>query len=920
MSQATKVSSRPRRLPGLPGLHLPSITARAWADRGSLLLAGLVVALATLLTSAVPPALRTTADHAVADAVRRAGPDADVVVGAPFEREENLAAWRTRDPGSAAALEESSGIARFRLGPGLAAVLLPPVASVTSPVVKVTDGSLLRTFQLAYVADGAGPRVVWTAGGPPKSSVPEGDVEGPGLLDDKAWPVQVGLSEQNAAALGLGPGDRVPIKDNQLRVKDVRVSGVFRAVDPDDAAWLIAPQLLRPVLGADGEGTRRLAGLLSPDSLPDARLAFDEGQVQGTITFTPDPNKLTWHDAEALAAKLVALKASSGSSSGLDTSLKWQTGLDAVLQDVRAQVAAASAQASVLLIGLIATAALVLLLAADLLVRRRAVVLAGVRRRGASLAGIGAELVIESSAVALAGAALGMLLSRAIAGGASWQWPVPVVLVAVLGGPVLGMREATRATRGRQPPANRSARRSLLRTAQLRRVALEVAVVLAAAGAFVALRQRGVLPTGPDDDAGLALPATAPTLGAAVAGLVLLRLLPPGVDLVLIRAVRSRRSLALFGAARAAATAARPLPFLALIMSSALLTFALAVSTTESRGQADGAWRSVGADARLDVTPSESVTALAQRVSTSNGVRQAVAARVSDNVPVLTGTTRTYARLVVVDAAAFSRLLAGTPLPDAPQLSRLKPAGGPVPALLRSADGVLRPGKGLAVRWNDTTIGLTAVGTAPAVGDGEGNIVIVDASAFAAAGAVATANTVWVLGPGATQAVTAVRGSGDVTVRQEVLAARRAAPLAAGLLHLAYASAGVLLLLGLLGVALGAAASAPGRGETLARLRTLGLRPRESRQVAAGELLPPVVVGVLGGLAIGVLLAHASLGLLALRMLTGQSTDPVLVVPWVTLAVVAVLFVASVGGVVAVESSLRRRERLGEVLRAGTST
>jgi putative ABC transport system permease protein len=157
-----------------------------------------------------------------------------------------------------------------------------------------------------------------------------------------------------------------------------------------------------------------------------------------------------------------------------------------------------------------------------------------------------------------------------------------------------------------------------------------------------------------------------------------------------------------------------------------------------------------------------------------------------------------------------------------------------------------------------------------------------------------------------------------VTLREDVEEMRRSAPLAAGLLHLAYASTGILLLFGLLSVALGAAASAPARGETLARLRTLGLRARESRQVAAGELLPPVAFGVIGGLALGVLLVHASLGLLALRLLTGQSADPALVVPVLAL-VPAALLLLTVAVVVGVESSLHRRERLGQILRAGNS-
>jgi hypothetical protein len=81
----------------------------------------------------------------------------------------------------------------------------------------------------------------------------------------------------------------------------------------------------------------------------------------------------------------------------------------------------------------------------------------------------------------------------------------------------------------------------------------------------------------------------------------------------------------------------------------------------------------------------------------------------------------------------------------------------------------------------------------------------------------------------------------------------------------------------------------------------------------AGELLPPVAfggLGVLGGLALGVLLVHASLGLLALRLLTGQPADPALVVP-VLVLVPAAMLLLTVAVVVVVESSLHRRERLG---------
>ncbi|MEK8107341.1 hypothetical protein NKG94_23265 [Micromonospora sp. M12] len=72
-------------------------------------------------------------------------------------------------------------------------------------------------------------------------------------------------------------------------------------------------------------------------------------------------------------------------------------------------------------------------------------------------------------------------------------------------------------------------------------------------------------------------------------------------------------------------------------------------------------------------------------------------------------------------------------------------------------------------------------------------------------------------------------------LRADVLRALRVAPLTAGLLRLAWTAAAVLLALGLLGLALAAAAGASQRWQTLTRLRTLGLRPRDARWVAAGS-------------------------------------------------------------------------------------
>lgn len=920
---------RPRR----PAPHWPSVRGRARADAGPLLLVAAVVTVVTLLAGAAPPLLRATADDAVRDATRTAGRDADVLAHAGWAYDDAPGGGRIRDPRLAEDVDRVRDQAEAALDPVLRGVLRPPVAVVSGPTLKVTDGSVLRTFQLNYLVDERGPysdhQVTWIAGGPPGPSVPPGEEGVTAPYSGPPWPVQVGLSEEDAAALGLGPGDRIPLADQYRRVKDVRVSGIFRPTDSADPAWRLAPWLLRPTSGSDGVGTTRLGGLLAPGSLPDARLAFEREELDRTVRFTPEPDALDSDTAGAITQTLITLKATSAASSVHDTSLRWESQLDIVLREVQIRVNAASAQASVLLIGVLAAAVLVLLLAADLLARRRAQPLTAARQRGAALPDLGAELLVESTAVAVVAAAAGLALARLVAPGVSWGWAVPVAVVAAAAGPGFGTLLAARATRDRRAPANRAARRWLSQSRQLRRATVEGAVLAAAAAALVALHQRGILPAVPTgataawstQDGSAALPSSAPALGVVAGALVVLRLLPVGLRAVLRRTLRSRRPLAAIGAARAAATAARALPLLVMVAAAGLASFAFTLEVTADRGLSAGAWRTAGGDARLDANPAAGVDmrALAQGIAGRPGVHQAVAAQITDGARVTTPSTLVTARLVIVDAAAFQRLLATTPLPDAPQLARLAtPDSGGVPALARSRDGSLRPGTAIRLPRGDDApaVQLTAVATAPAVGDAE-DVVIVDAAAMAAAGVAVVPNTVWVTGPGTAQAVATGTDAVNTVLRADLLRERRTAPLTAGLLNLAWVSAAALLALGLLGLALGAAASAPDRWLTIGRLRTLGLRLREARWVAAGELLPPVVVAAVAGPLLGVLLAHLTFGPLALRVLVGADDDPAVAPPWWGAALVAGVLLAAVAVVVPIEAAVRRRRRLSEVLRAG---
>ncbi|MEV0897188.1 FtsX-like permease family protein [Actinoplanes sp. NPDC049802] len=865
--------------------HWPSVRGRARADLGPLILSALVVTLVSVLAGAVPGLMRDTADSAVRDAVRRAGTSADVTVQARWEPDEYTSdgtPGRMRMPHLAVDLADLRRRSVEQLGPGLRAALRPPVASVIAPTLRFTDGSVLRTFQMAYLDGETGPGVEWVDGTAPAPTV-DGDADV--AYTGPPWRVRVGLSETAAAASGVRPGAVLQVRDERGADKNVQVSGIFRPVDRNDPAWRLAPWLLDPVAGADGAGTTRFGGLVTAETLPDMRLAFKPDELRRTVTFSPDPDVLTWDTAHAIAATAVTLKATSATSSSFDTAPTWNTQLDAVLRDVTAQVEAARVHASVLLCAVIAGAVLVLGLSAELLGRRRAAALALARQRGATLPDLGAELVLESGLVTVVAAAAGGMGAYAITGEVAWWWVAPVVLAAVAAGPAYGVSAAASATRDRKVPANRAARRWVRHTAMLRRAAVEIAVLLAAVAAAVALHQRGPAP---------GLPTLAPALAAVAAAVVLLRVLPPAIGLVLRRLLRSRRPLAVFGAAQAAAGSARILPVLTLVTSAVLAVFALTLGATVRGGLVDGARETVGADARLDVTDEASGTTaeVARRIAARPGVTSVTTAQVTDGARIIAGEALVPSRLIIRSG--------GTADPA-------------VPALVRSATGKLRPGMPLELRRDgQPPVRLTATGPAPVV-SGADDVVIVDAAALAAAGMESVPNTIWVTGPGAEQAVA---GTGAV-LRSEVLRDRRAAPLVNGLLWLSWAAAALLVLLGLAGFALAAAAGAPQRWQTLSRLRTLGLTPRDARRVAAGELLPWGLVAAAGGVVAGLPLAALLFGALELRLLTGQVLDPGVAWPWAGLTVVAVLFVAAVPVIVRFEAVARRRRRLAEVLRVG---
>lgn len=895
-----------------PRLHGPSLVGRARTDLVALILMVAVIALVTMLTSAVPPLAERYSDRAVVDAVASAGSSGTVSVTSPVRQGDVESA---RDPRIAAQTQQDLALARFEVPRRLARVLRPPVATLTSAELQVLGGGPGRYLSLAYVAGVTGtPAVTWTAGRAP-GPTPAGTVPGP---DGAPWPVQVGLTDKAAAALGVGVGDHLRTQDSRGRLVQVRVSGLFVADDRSADAWRVVPQLLEPSEAAGPEGRTTVTGLVGDQSVPDLRLAVPPDDLTSGVTFTPRATALRWRDTSSLASAVVALKATpSGFGDGF-TPRSWDSRLDDVLRRAHDQASAARAQAAVLVLGLLVGAGLVLALAAQLLVQRRTTALVLVRERGAGLLGTATELLVESGAVALLGAVLGLAATLLLVGSASWTWALPVVVVGALASPLLGVVVAGRATDGRRVPANRAARRRLTRARRLRRALVELTALGAGAASLVALGQRGVIPPVGDDGLDV-LPVSAPTWVVVAVALGVLRLVPALARFALGRARRSTRGVAFFAAAGSVSDAARPLPFLVVTVTVAQLVIGLSLAASVQQGQSSGAWRSVGADAQLRADPSSGLGTLAPRARRAPGVRAAVAARVQEGALVSSGATTVPVTLVVVDAAAYADLLARTPFP-APQLRRIEEggAGGRVPALLSGGGATLPPD--VSVRWQDSPVPLHVVGRAPSILDGAAPVVVVDAARFAGSGPQAPADTLWAVGPGAGAALRAARAtagsSAPVVLRSDVLAGRRDAPLVRGLLGLALLAGALLLALGVLGVVLGAAVGSGSRLAFLARLRTMGLSQREARWVLVGQVVPPVVLAAVVAVLLGAGTAAYTLGMVDLDLLTGQAGGVRVVVPWWAVLTVLPAMVTAV--VVSLsESSRRGQVSLGRLLRIG---
>ena len=743
---------------------------------------------------------------------------------------------------------------------------------------------------------------------------------------------QVAVTQATAARFGLRPGSRLADAGGQIILD---VTGVLRPVAASSAFWTADRAAAAPVRVPRTPASPAYwsgVAFAGPAELLAMQAALGGMDMQLTWDFPLDLHSLDADQVPGLAAALNRVAARTlpltGDLSATATALNVST--DGPGPELAAFLTAQGAVQTILALlftGLAMIDVVAVLLAAQLMARRRAVDFALIRARGAALRQLAAMGLRDGAVVAMpaavAGAAAAIMLTPGGSPALAW-WLGGLTLLAGLAClPLAVVTQHRRA--GSAAAADRDLSRDPGRGTAARRWVTEAALTAAAVGGLILLRTQG-LPSGPGVDA---YPAAAPVLVAIPAALLVMRLYPALLR-GLLRLFARRAPITWFIAlSRAARSGPVPvLPVFALVLALVLTSFAGMVRAAVTRGETAASWQAVGADAVLaSGADSAGFTARDERaIAAVPGVTRSAALRVMTWAP----GYRSPVQIVAVDPASYAAFAAATPARRFPAglLTGSGPAvggaGQPVPALAAPAvRGALGPGPvTITADSGPLTIRIAGtVGGTPALPGGRSFLVLPLTAVRTRAGPLAP-NEMLLAGPHLdtarlTAMVRRLLPGASVTLRSAVLRSLASAPLQHGTYALFAAGIGAAAGLSVLVLLLALSLTARSRELTLTRLATMGLNRRQARLVAVGEALPAVLAATVAGAACAVALAVLIGPVLDLAVFTGSAAQvPVradlaaVALPAAGLAILGLLTLSA-------EVAAARRRGLASALRIG---
>jgi putative ABC transport system permease protein len=747
--------------------------------------------------------------------------------------------------------------------------------------------------------------------------------------------VEAAVTQETAAELKMKPGSTIAVPTQSGETLTVRITGVVTPLRPGSGYWAVEPLYRAPSLVRDPQSPVptfywAAALLLPPDAAP--ALLATSGDPELYWRLAPDATGLTSSDAPRLRNAVAALEngpelLTLRDIAGPNTTLT--TGLDAILDAYASMRAAIGPVVTVAAVGVGAVAAVVLLMTGGLIGARRHHELALLRSRGGSLRGIGGRLLAETAVAVLPAAALGLPAAVLLVREARFlPAAAAAAAVAALVCAVLPLRTALLHRR----PLLHGARDDMLDARpSRRRTVAELTVLVLAIGAVAALRRRGTS-TGSGADL---LVSAAPVLVGLIAALVLVRLYPLPLRLASRPVARLRGAVGFLSLARAGrASSSGTLPLLALLIALTTAAFGGSVLAGVADARDDAALRAVGADARISgeggLTPvSDGVI---RQVRAVDGVEDVAAVRIEYGAPlaaardVRSDTKR--ATLMGVDPESYARLARGTGLPAFP-VAALGSASERDRALAAVASPALaerlgeRPQTVLS-QDGDIEVRVAAVLPRTSAVSGDSDFLIVDAKRLPLRGPTTLLVTGAALDSERLRAAAREAGPDfEVRLRSEERGGFVDTPMQSGAEQIYGAAVVAGAGFALLAVLLSLLQTAPERTTLLARLRTMGLTPRQGRRLLAFEAMPQALLAAFGGLLVGwatIVLLAPGIDLGALALAGGDPSAPQTAAlrtdPW-SLALPAIGVVALATAVAGVQARWASRRGSIKELRAG---
>ncbi|MEU9256205.1 hypothetical protein AB0D66_30765 [Streptomyces sp. NPDC048270] len=890
----------------------PWVRTRLRAAPLTVLLGAALAFVAVLLAAALPRAADRGADQALRSFLHDQGPGPTSLYASATARGGRMA---PQD------LDSVLDALRARTGGGFRIAPTGPVhgASGVKPRDLATPGlarpeGIDPKLTMVHLPEAAA-HTTLVAGRWPDGGAPDG-------------PLPVALSRSASETLNAPLGtvlESVPGISGTLRAE---VVGLYDPADPADVYWTDLPCLTRACQHRTRTTLPKLfwqtAALVGADGLDRVaawgegteffwRLPVDTGVLRADLL--PGVSR-------EIAAFVTGPTASELSAAVKRPDLRISSRLPELFTRAEARQQGAAPLAAIGPAGVAGVAAVVFCLAAALTGDRREAELLLLAARGGSRRSLVLRLLAEGAVTVLPAAALAtwlaLLLLPTPRSAASVAPAAAVTLLALLAFPV-------RAFALLSAPRRPSPRRRLV---------AELFVLAATAAAVVEVRRRGVATAAGFDP----LLVAAPLLLALSGALLLARVQPALVGALARAAGRGPGLVGFLGLARAARGGGgrrRPsaLPLIALLLAVTTGGFGATVLGSVDTARLQVARQAVGGDSQIAAAAGDALTPeLIRAANALPGVRTPVAAWVEEDAFVF-GTDRgsPQVTVIVVDPVAYAALArtVGRGRFDPALLAGGSP-GGPLPALV-SSDVVTRAGEQsyrLRVRGEELQVRAAAVvdGTPALAGGGAGTLVLPAQPTAALVPGVGGANRWFATGALDTDRLEELVRAGTPAAAAEHVVVRTSAdavaelgadPLQHSAGRLFWAAVAGAAGFALLAVLLTLVRAAPDRAALLARLRTMGLRPRQGVVLILAEALPQALVAAFGG----GLVAVAAVALLGpavdLSALVGAQVPAGLRLTARPVLTQALGLAALVAAAVLAEAAISGRRQISTELRAG---